>query len=81
MVSKENNETIGENVKRERKSKGMSQEKLAVKLKCHRHTILRIEAGEVDVTIGNLCAISDALNINPMKLLQGVDCFNKKTKR
>ena len=43
-----NKKDVGERIKKLRKEKGMSQEKLAGKLHCNRNTLVRIENGSQD---------------------------------
>ena len=54
---------IGENLKRVRKSKGLSQRKLAWDCNTDESTIRRIEQGKLNTTVSSLKRIADALEI------------------
>ena len=60
---------FGEKVQMVRKSKGISQEKLAEKVALHRNYVGMIERGERNPTIRTLYKLSKALQINSCKLL------------
>lgn len=55
---------FGLNVQNIRKSKGLSQERLAELASLHRTYIGMIERGEKNITIKNIEKIADALGIN-----------------
>jgi transcriptional regulator with XRE-family HTH domain len=59
---------FGQNVRRERLKKGLSQEKLAELANLHRTYIGMIERAEKNVTLINIEKISKALNINIKEL-------------
>ena len=60
---------FGSNVKRIRKIRGWSQEKLAKKTGLHRTYIGSIERNERNVSLINVERIAKALNVNSKKLL------------
>lgn len=61
---------VGHNVRRIRHEVGLSQEELADRAKLHRTYISSIERGERNVSIENIFAIADALNVPPADLLK-----------
>lgn len=60
---------FGEKVQKVRKSKGISQEKLADKIALHRNYVGMIERGERNPTIRTLYKLSKALQANSSELL------------
>jgi len=60
---------FGEKVQKVRKSKGISQEKLADKIALHRNYVGMIERGERNPTIRTLYKLSKALQANSSDLL------------
>jgi len=60
---------FGDKVQSVRKSKGISQEKLAEKLSLHRNYVGMIERGERNPTIRTLYKLSKALQVDSCKLL------------
>lgn len=57
------------NIKRRREELGMSQRELAARCGYSDHTtIAKMEKGLVDITIGRLKKIADALEIDPIEL-------------
>ncbi|MFI3332150.1 MAG: helix-turn-helix transcriptional regulator [Rikenellaceae bacterium] len=60
---------FGCNVQKLRKSKGLSQEKLAELAGLHRTYIGMIERAEKNITLRNIEKISKALNVNCKDLL------------
>jgi transcriptional regulator with XRE-family HTH domain len=63
-------EKFGKNLQKIRKSKGVSQETLAIKLNTDRMVISKIERGITNPTIGYVKAISDVLNVEVSSLFQ-----------
>lgn len=61
--------TFGENVRKARKEKGISQEKLAQLANMDRSYIGIIERGENNITLMKAYQISDALNIDLKELI------------
>jgi Zn-dependent peptidase ImmA (M78 family)/transcriptional regulator with XRE-family HTH domain len=56
---------IGDKIKKERESAGLSQKELAEKAGYNNYqTLLKIEKGDRNITIGDLGRISEALNLN-----------------
>lgn len=63
-------EQVNINIKKRRKELGMSQEVLAQKIGyTDRSSIAKIETGVVDITVGQLKKIADALETTPLELL------------
>lgn len=60
---------IGQLIRKKRKEKEISQEKLALLCNIDRSYLGRIERGEVNITILKLYEISNILEINPKELL------------
>jgi transcriptional regulator with XRE-family HTH domain len=63
---------IGENVRRERIRRGLSQEKLAFTAELHPNYIGFVERGERSITVVNLVRIAKALKVPAFKLFKGV---------
>ncbi|MFC1397975.1 helix-turn-helix domain-containing protein [Acinetobacter lactucae] len=60
---------IGQLIRKKRKEKEISQEKLALLCNIDRSYLGRIERGEVNITILKLYEISNILGTNPKELL------------
>ncbi|MCJ8321453.1 MAG: helix-turn-helix domain-containing protein [Colwellia sp.] len=60
--------SFGKNVRKIRKSKGISQEKLAELSETDRSYMGRIERGEKNITLTKIYQICDALNIKLVDL-------------
>jgi transcriptional regulator with XRE-family HTH domain len=60
---------IAANLRRERLSKQLSQEKLSVNCGLHRTYISQVERAANNLTIDNLQRIAEALGIDPQELL------------
>ena len=65
-------EILGFNVRRIRTEAGLSQEELGYRAKLHRTYISSIERGERNVSIENIFAIAEALNVAPGDLLKPI---------
>lgn len=61
---------FGENVRRLRKSNGLSQEQLSFKADMHRTYIGMIERAEKNVTLSNIEKIAKALEVEVSELLK-----------
>ena len=61
--------SLADNLKRIRKSKGLSQQDLADKLNTSKQVISRYERGERDPKTDMLFKLSDALDVNPWDLM------------
>lgn len=61
-------EQLGQNIAKYRKEKQFSQEKLAEIVDLSREYITRVENGQKNISLKNLFAIADALNIGFNKL-------------
>ena len=62
---------FGENIRKTRKEKGLSQEQLAFKADLHRTYIGMIERAEKNITLLNIEKIAKALDINIIELFYG----------
>ena len=65
---------LGNNIRRFRKSKGWSQERLAEETHLHRTYIGGIERGERNVSLLNIQRIAQALGVNISYLLELPSC-------
>ena len=65
-------EIFGQNVRRIRQEIGFSQEELAFRAKLHRTYISSIERGVRNVSLENIFAIAEALEVPPGELLKPV---------
>ena len=63
---------FGDRLRAERKSKGLSQEELAYKAELDRSYVGGVERGERNLTLVNIVALADALEIRPALLLESV---------
>lgn len=61
--------TIGSNIKKLRKAKGMTQDELAEKIDVHSTTIGRTEIGSINISVLKLEKIANALNVEVKDLL------------
>ena len=64
---------VGKEIRRRRKARGLSQEKLAERAKLSTHYISGIENGHRDPSLSTVVAICKALRIAPGELLGGVE--------
>ena len=62
--------TVGENVRRYRKSRGLSQEEFAEVLDVHRTYLGGIERGERNLTLRSVERLADAIGVAPLELLR-----------
>lgn len=65
-------EIFGQNVRRVRQQVGFSQEELAFRAKLHRTYISSIERGLRNVSLENIFAIAEALEVPPGDLLKPI---------
>lgn len=63
------NKKVGDNIRKIRTAKGLTQEALAFEANLHRAYIGQIERGEKNIGLLNLEKIATALNIKPSSLL------------
>ena len=64
------NKRVGARIRKLRKAKGWSQEKLALEANLHRAYIGQIERGEKNIGLINLQKISKALGSKPFELVK-----------
>jgi transcriptional regulator with XRE-family HTH domain len=64
---------FGEQVRKLRKAKGLSQEKLAELTELHRTYIGGIERGERNVALINIIRIARTLEVSPSQLFEGIE--------
>ena len=64
--------TVGQNLRRIRRERGLSQEKFADTLGVHRTYMGGLERGERNLTLKSLERIAGALDIDPLELLGSV---------
>ena len=62
--------TLGENLRRYRQSRGLSQEAFADLLGVHRTYMGGIERGERNLTLKSLERIADNIDVKPVELLR-----------
>lgn len=65
--------SLGENIKKHRLERKISQEQLAYMCSLHRTYIGSVERGERNISLENIVAISRALGISASILLQGIE--------
>jgi transcriptional regulator with XRE-family HTH domain len=63
---------LGQNIREQRKIRGLSQESLAFNAGLDRTYVGGVERGERNLGILNLCRIAYALKVPPSSLLNGV---------
>lgn len=74
--------TFGDNVKRFRETKGLSQDELAKKAGyTSRSTISCIESGKRDCTQKQILALANALGVSPGELLESKEKSTPQTER
>lgn len=64
---------LGENIRRLRKAKSLSQEQLADYAGIHRTYIGAVERGERNVSLDNIVAIARALGVSASELMVGIE--------
>jgi transcriptional regulator with XRE-family HTH domain len=69
---------LASNVKRIRKKKNISQEKLAELASIHRTYVGSIERAERNISLKNIVAIADALEVDPCQLLQDQESYKEE---
>lgn len=75
------NEKIGNNIKRYRELRKLTQKQLADKLRISVKNIQRYEAGENSISIEILLGIGEELNVSIRDLMSGVEKIGKMGKR
>jgi transcriptional regulator with XRE-family HTH domain len=64
---------LGENIKRIREQKGLSQEELANTADFDRTYISLIERGKRNLSLLNLCRFAKALEMKPFELIENIE--------
>lgn len=64
---------FGETLRTYRFQRGLSQEELAEKTELDRTYISSCERGKRNISLFNICKLAIALEIEPSKLLKGID--------
>lgn len=64
---------FGEQVRKLRKARGLSQEKLAELAELHRNYIGGIERGERNIALLNILRLAKALGVSLTELLEGIE--------
>ena len=64
--------TLGENIRAQRRQRGLSQEKLAEKAELHPVYVGSVERGEENVSIDSLMRIARALKVSLHVLVTGI---------
>jgi len=72
VTSRAKAEELGARVRARRKVLGLSQEQLGERCGLHRTYIGQIERGEVNVTVRNLLAVADGLEVDVAELVRGL---------
>lgn len=67
---------IGKKIREARKMKGLSQEELALESEFDRSYIGRVERGERNLSIYNLCRLAESLKTNPSFFIEDLDLSN-----
>lgn len=63
---------FGDNVKKLRESKGLSQEELADLAGFDRTYISLVERGKRNLSLKNICRFAKALNVKPFELIKNI---------
>ncbi len=63
------NGTVGARIRRLRESVGLSTRELAIKIGCDHSKVVRMETGKQRVTVTQLLAIAEALEVRAARLL------------
>ena len=61
---------IAENIRRLRKSKKLSQEKLGELAECHRTYVSQLERGETNISVDRLERLAQVLGVDAIELMQ-----------
>ncbi|EGL16572.1 helix-turn-helix transcriptional regulator [Paenibacillus sp. HGF7] len=74
------NASVGRKIRSLRKAKNYTQDELGDLIDLEQSYLGRIERGEINITLGTLSRISDALQINPSQLLETNSDYSDKVK-
>lgn len=64
---------LGQNIKRERLARGLSQEELAARAGMHRTYVGAVERGERNISVVSLLRIAVALDVQVVNLTRNID--------
>lgn len=68
--------TVGRNLRRVRKGRGVSQEVLASQVEMHRTYIGAVERGERNLTLQTVERLAEQLDVNPIQLILDIDLLD-----
>jgi transcriptional regulator with XRE-family HTH domain len=74
-------ETVARNLRRLRRSKGLSQEELADRARINRNYVGMLEREENAATVDMLETLADVLNVDPIEFLKRPSREASRTKR
>jgi transcriptional regulator with XRE-family HTH domain len=66
---------FGDNLRRVRRRKGLSQDELAARASLHRTEIGMLENGQRVARITTMIQLAGAMNVDPAELIAGIDWF------
>lgn len=72
-MKKDPQKILGENIRRARKAKGLSQEALAEECELHRTYVGAIERGERNITFLKILAVAKSLGVRVAVLFEGLE--------
>ncbi|MCA9822354.1 MAG: helix-turn-helix transcriptional regulator [Dehalococcoidia bacterium] len=70
--------SFGDQIRRLRLERGLSQEALAEATGLHRTYVSSVERGERNVALLNICRFAEALGVAPAVLLEGIEGLGPK---
>jgi len=64
-----------------RKTAGLSQAELAIRLQCHQSLVARLESGQRRIDVVELVVLSRAIGIKATDILRDVECMTASSHR